>query len=214
MYTPVLAHYTRKIGRTGDWEVFDGATYHVASGEYTLCGYRSDAPGLRQGASERGWELLERSSGYVNCQHCLRIQQRSKHEETMLLGRRKYVPVMAMVPLLEAIDSYRPACLTTRADRELWANVFAQCAHALLEYYRNEQQYAEFQDFVDADWDLVETGALAQASRALCKPSRQEEEKPLSLEGLETKNPSDWDNYGRVYVDDGLFIGFHFHKVF
>jgi hypothetical protein len=214
MYTPVLAHYARKVGRTGGWEVFDGATYHhVASGAYTLCGYRSDAPGLRQGASERGWELLERSSGYVNCQRCLRIQQRSEHEETLVPGRRKRMPVVARPPLQEAIDSYRPACLTTRADRELWANVFAQYAQTLLEYYRKEQQYAGFQDFVNTDWDHVETGALAQASRALRKPSRQEAERPLSLEGLETTHPLDWGNYGRVYVAGGLFIGFHFHTV-
>lgn len=204
---------TRKLGRTGDWEVFDGATYHVASGAYTHCGYRTNAPGLHQGTSDRGWELLERSSGYITCQYCLRIQQHSEYEETIIPVRRKYIPVVAPAPLLKAIECYRPACLTTRADRQLWANVFAQCAHTLLEYYRKEQQYAGFQDFGNTDWDHVETGALAQASRALRKPPRQEEEKPLSLVGLETKNPLDWGNYGRVYVDDGLFIGFHFHSV-
>ena len=77
----VLAHYTRKLGyMSGDWNTDDGAVYRVAVGKKTLCGYRSDAPGLREGTSDRGWELRELPKNYVSCSKCWRILEREQKE--------------------------------------------------------------------------------------------------------------------------------------
>ncbi len=77
----VLAHYTRKLGyMSGDWNTSDGVVYHVAVGRQTLCGYRSDAPGLHRGTSDRGWELRELPKNYVSCSRCWRVLEREECE--------------------------------------------------------------------------------------------------------------------------------------
>ncbi len=78
----VLAHYTRKLGYgTGDWNTSDGAVYHVADRGRTLCGFASDAPGLHQGTSDRGWELRELSGQGVSCQRCWRILEHEASQD-------------------------------------------------------------------------------------------------------------------------------------
>ena len=60
MTIAVLAHSSRTLGHGMDWNTCEGAVYHAATrdGKRTLCGYASDAPGLFQGPSERGWDFL------------------------------------------------------------------------------------------------------------------------------------------------------------
>jgi hypothetical protein len=75
----VLAHYTRKLGRnSGDWNTYEGAVYHADAGGYTLCGLRSDAPGLRSGTSDRGWEKRELPKNRLDCKRCLRKRERER----------------------------------------------------------------------------------------------------------------------------------------
>jgi alpha-L-fucosidase len=188
MTTAILAHYSRMLGHGVDWNMDEGAVYHAGNerGTATLCGYESDAP--QHGASDRGWQYWGNDYRYgVTCKRCLRLlkqgeDQQKTQAQLRRTARRRDQRVKEAFDRLrdylgEATRRYQPDNMVEDTERKAWRQVFAECAYELL---RHTREYKGFQNFTEADWSRVESGALSRIFHEYYVPLLRKEEEASS----------------------------------